>query len=42
MLGADDQIGKDFFGLMRFVDGEGGGCHFVDFKPRVVERYLFE
>jgi len=28
LLGAYDQVGNDFFGLMRLVDGEGCGRYF--------------
>ncbi len=42
LLGADDEIGDDFFGLVRLVNGEDAGRDFVDFKPRVVRENAFE
>ncbi len=42
LLRAYDEKGDDFFALMRFVNRERGWRYFVNFKPRVVERDLFE
>ena len=42
LLGADDQVGNDFFGLLWLVDREGGWSDFVNFEPWIVEGDLFE
>ncbi len=43
---ADNEIGNDFFGLMRFIDGEDARRGFVDLEPRIdsqhtLERFVF-
>ncbi len=42
LLGADDEIGNDFFGLVRFVDGERGGRDLVNFKPGDIRQHPLE
>ncbi len=42
LLGADDEIGDDFFGLVRLVNGENAGRDFVNFKPWLVGQHAFE
>jgi hypothetical protein len=43
---SDDEIADDFFGLVRFVDGEDAGHRFVDFEPGIgdgdaLETFVF-
>jgi hypothetical protein len=39
---AEDEVGDDFFGLMRLVDGEGFRRNFVDLEPWIAGRYAFK
>jgi hypothetical protein len=42
LLGADDEIGDDFFGLVRFVDGEDARRNFIDFEPRIALQHALQ
>jgi len=37
-----DEVGDDFLGLVRFVNGEGVGRNFVNLEPRIADRHAFE
>jgi len=41
-LFAEDEVGDDFFGLVRFVDGEGIRRNFVNLEPRIGDLDAFE
>src|SRR5438132_12480430 len=41
-LVADNEITDDFFRLMRLINGENGGCDFVDLKPGIADGHALE
>src|SRR6266478_1396730 len=41
-LVADNEVTDDFFRLMRLVNGENGGCGFIDLKPGIADGHALE